>query len=127
MIAKLGYPSETHEVVTEDGYILQMHRIPFGKNSPLVEGVERPAVYLQHGLLCSSADYVMGIPEKSLGLPGTRMEICSTQLKKFFSGYVLADAGYDVWLGNYRGNTYSRKHQSLDPDSLFDNSFWLYS
>jgi len=108
MIAKLGYPSETHEVVTEDGYILQMHRIPFGKNSPLVEGVERPAVYLQHGLLCSSADYVMGIPEKSLG-------------------YVLADAGYDVWLGNYRGNTYSRKHQSLDPDSLFDNSFWLYS
>ena len=53
--------------MTEDGYILQMHRIPFGKNSPLVEGVERPAVYLQHGLLCSSADYVMGIPEKSLG------------------------------------------------------------
>ena len=73
MIAKLGYPSETHEVITEDGYILQMHRIPFGKNSPLVEGVERPAVYLQHGLLCSSADYVMGIPEKSLGLQGTRM------------------------------------------------------
>jgi hypothetical protein len=29
MIAKMGYPAETHEVITEDGYILQMHRIPF--------------------------------------------------------------------------------------------------
>jgi hypothetical protein len=67
MIAKMGYPAETHEVITEYGYILQMHRIPFGKKSPLVEGVEKPVVLLQHGLLCSSADYVMGIPEKSLG------------------------------------------------------------
>jgi hypothetical protein len=67
MIAKMGYPAETHEVITEDGYILQMHRIPFGKKSPLVEGVEKPVVFLQHGIVGSSADYVMGIPEKSLG------------------------------------------------------------
>ena len=67
MIAKMGYPAETHEVVTEDGYILAMHRIPFGKKSPPVDGVERPAALLVHGLLSSSADYVMGIPEKSLG------------------------------------------------------------
>jgi lysosomal acid lipase/cholesteryl ester hydrolase len=108
MIAKMGYPSETHEVITDDGYILSMHRIPFGKHSPPVDGVVRPAVYLQHGLLCSSADWVMGTPEKSLG-------------------YILADAGYDVWLGNYRGNTYSRRHVSLDPDALFDNTFWAFS
>ena len=68
MVAKEGYPIETHTVITEDCYILQMHRIPFGKKSPHVKGEDpRPAVYLQHGLLCSSADWVMGAPEKSLG------------------------------------------------------------
>ena len=29
--------------------------------------IYRPVVYLQHGLLCSSADWVIAIPEKSLG------------------------------------------------------------
>ena len=68
MIAKMGYPSETHEIITQDGYILNMHRIPFGKQSPLEEGVKKPAIYLQHGLLCSSADWVMWTEEKSLGM-----------------------------------------------------------
>ena len=68
MIAMEGYPCETHSVITEDCYILEMHRIPYGKNSPPADGVRRPAVLVQHGLLCSSADWVMGIPEKSLGM-----------------------------------------------------------
>ena len=37
MIAKMGYPAETHTVTTEDCYILTMHRIPYGKKSPPVE------------------------------------------------------------------------------------------
>ena len=60
-----GYPVETHLVVTEDCYHLEMHRIPYGKSNKTTG--KRPAVYLQHGLFCSSADWVMGIPEKSLG------------------------------------------------------------
>ncbi|XP_014480140.1 PREDICTED: lipase 3 isoform X2 [Dinoponera quadriceps] len=97
MIRKEGYPAEAHVIPTEDGYLLTLHRIPGDKDSP--------TVFLQHGLLGSSVDWV--IPGKDKGL-----------------AYILADQGYDVWLGNFRGNTYSRAHINL-PTS--DSRFWNFS
>ncbi|KAH7938154.1 hypothetical protein HPB49_020973 [Dermacentor silvarum] len=32
LVGDNGYPLETHEVATDDGYILQMHRIPHGRS-----------------------------------------------------------------------------------------------
>lgn len=48
----------------------------------------------------------------------------------FFTGpnhalpYLLVDSGFDVWVGNSRGNTYSRNHTSLSTEK---SDFWKFS
>lgn len=39
-------------------------------------------------------------------------------------GYILADNGYDVWLGNSRGNTYSNSAVNM---TINDAAFWAFS
>ena len=39
--------------------------------------------------------------------------------------FILANLGYDVWLGNNRGNKHSRAHLKYNPDK--DKEFWNYS
>ena len=75
MLGAYGYGCEVYRnITTEDGYINTLHRIIpksiAGKahlNKTVTPGVKRKVVFLQHGLLGTSADYVMGSPEKSLG------------------------------------------------------------
>ncbi|XP_055525583.1 lipase 3-like isoform X3 [Wyeomyia smithii] len=101
-----GYSAESHTLKTADGYLLTLHRIPCGRVGcgPAGKGTGQP-VFLQHGLLSSSADWLLSGPEKALA-------------------FILADAGYDVWLGNARGNTYSRKHVTMSSD---ETAFWDFS
>ena len=40
--------------------------------------------------------------------------------------FVAARNGFDVWLGNIRGNKYSRKHLTMDPD-INSKDFFNYS
>ncbi|XP_055837572.1 lipase 3-like [Episyrphus balteatus] len=103
-VAKYNYPVETHKVQTSDGYILTMFRIPY---SPKLknQNEHRPVVFLQHGLLSSSDCFILNGPNNALA-------------------YLLVDAGYDVWLGNNRGNMYSKKHAKIS--SLLP-SFWDFT
>lgn len=38
---------------------------------------------------------------------------------------MFANRGYDVWVGNTRGNRYSTNHTTLNPKK--DHKFWEYS
>jgi len=100
MIVEAGYNVETHQIVTNDGYILSLHRIPNYEASS-----QPPAVFLQHGLMSSSADWVISGPDHALA-------------------FLLADSGYDVWMGNFRGNTYSKDH--IDPD-ITKEDYWSFT
>ncbi|XP_063892998.1 lipase 1-like [Helicoverpa armigera] len=108
LIRKYRYPLEVHNVTTEDGYILEMHRIPHGRDANNDPNQRRPVVFVMHGLLCSSADFVLMGPGSGLG-------------------YILAEEGFDVWMGNARGNYYSRRHVRLNPDAILSTAFWKFS
>ena len=119
-------------------FLLQMFRIPYGRNEDVMQRLankNRPSVLLQHGLLDSASAWTLNLPTQSLA-------------------YLLADAGYgeistmishqnhtihshiktnecvliqysrsvDVWMGNNRGNTYSQPQNKEQWDFSFDES-----
>ncbi|RKU44314.1 cholesterol esterase [Coniochaeta pulveracea] len=107
-----GYTAEEHVVQTKDGFLLGVHRLAWRRgeedmrvnNGP--NSVKKRVVYLHHGLLMNSEVWV-----------------CLTDAQRALP-FVLVDRGFDVWLGNNRGNKYSKKSVHCAPDSL---KFWDFS
>nr|CAB3456604.1 unnamed protein product [Digitaria exilis] len=107
-----GYPCTEHtdvnlaffsQVKTDDGFLLSVQHIPHGKNG--VADNAGPPVFLQHGLFQGGDTWFINSNEQSLG-------------------YILADNGFDVWIGNVRGTRWSKGHSTL---SVHDKLFWDWS
>ena len=82
-----GYTHEEHVVLTKDGYLLNLHRLPSKRGEKSARpgtSTGKPVVYLHHGLLMNSEIWVC-LTERERSVP-----------------FVLVENGYDVWLGNNR-------------------------
>ncbi|EAR86219.1 Ab-hydrolase associated lipase region protein (macronuclear) [Tetrahymena thermophila SB210] len=100
---KYNYPVEIHKITTQDGYILTYYRIQ-RPGTTIVSNL--PVVYLQHGLVDSSFDFIINEVTKA-------------------PGFILANQGFDVWMGNSRGNDQSLEHISLNWQT--DPEYWNFS
>lgn len=67
LLERAGYPVETWQVETADGHLLQLHRVP----QPVPPaGPAPPTVLLLHGMLGSSAEWLVAGSRRSLGTAG---------------------------------------------------------
>lgn len=93
---KYAHKCEEYDLITEDGYILKLFRIPGDESKPILS---------IHGAVDSSDSFILR-GNSSLAV-------------------ALAKDNYDVWAINLRGNRYSRRHTTMNPDT--DSKFWEYS
>ncbi|XP_075978099.1 lipase 1-like [Anticarsia gemmatalis] len=87
---------EIHDVRTDGGYVLALFRIPGDVTKPLL---------FVHGAVDSSDSFIMR--------GNTSLAVA------------LSRDNYDVWAINLRGNRYSRRHDTMNPD--IDRKYWDFS
>lgn len=88
-------------MTTSDGYILKLFRIP-GKTSDTKKG--KKVVFFQHGILDSADCWI-------------------AHNANVAPAFQAVNAGYDVWLGNSRGNKYSHSYNG----KVSNKDYWDYS
>jgi len=100
-----GYAVQTHKVITEDGYILTLWRIPRNLS---YTGPRGPPVLLHHGIMDTGFSFLFQSIEKNLPI-------------------MLVDHGnFDVWIANSRGNIESLEHVTKNSQD-YSGDYWDFS
>ena len=105
-MAKWGYTWEAFDVETEDGFVLTTFHVTGTTESGAFKP-DKGAVLIQHGAQMDAARWIYDYGEnKPMPL-------------------ILADNGYDIWMGSARGTEYSRGNtKGLTMDM---QEFWAWS
>ncbi|KAG5881668.1 hypothetical protein JTB14_010239 [Gonioctena quinquepunctata] len=98
---RYGFLLEHHAVTSEDGYILTIFRLVDTKKMNMRN---RQPLVVEHGVLLDGISWMLS-GNHSLA-------------------FYFADAGFDVWVINSRGTTYSRKHTN---GSISEKDYWNFS
>lgn len=122
LIASRGFEAEEHKVITEDGYIITLHRIinPFIPRNVS----NRKPVLCVHGLMDTSASFVMN---SAGGFARPLMKNASFTNQSVVGnnlGFELSNHGYDVWLGNPRGSLYNHNERTTNGSG---SAFWEFT
>lgn len=123
IVISRGFRFEDHEVRTADGYLLHMFRV---MNPHVADRSRiRKPVLLMHGVGTHALLFLLndehGSDYKRLIDPSDplyrfkKKEGKTEDSSEDALGFDLAARGYDVWLGNQRGNRFSTKHAYLHP------------
>lgn len=100
LINSSGYIGEFHQIVTEDDYVVGVHRI-LARN----QKIPKYPVLLMHGFLTTPMSFF--ITSKKNSLP-----------------FMLANSGYDVFMGSRRGTKFSSNHRNFSSES---KEFWDFT
>ncbi|XP_003737376.1 lipase 3 [Galendromus occidentalis] len=108
LVESKGYELEEHSVVTSDQVVIQLHRIPYARNSGPSSEPNKKVVFLAAPLFCSSSFYIDDFPNNTVA-------------------FIFADSGYDVWLGNTRGTPYGIRTTDGQVHDEKDRQFFDYT
>ena len=97
--AENGFRTESYTLKTSDGYVLSLYRIPGALTE---KNVRKPAVLMMHAQDCDMMEWVWNDGERA-------------------NAFILARAGYDVWMGNNRVSRWGMGHETL---SRHSKEFW---
>lgn len=129
LMREFGYPMETHFVDTQDGHRLRLERAPNPGRQP---------VLVAHGMQTASPCFVLLGRDKALGqsvhpsasyASSASRGICIRtafvlKIKQIlFPVPKLHDAGFDVWMINFRGTHFSLGHRKY---TTRDEEFWNF-